>query len=159
MSLKNAIKRAGVALQMAVAPHENPAPVEGTQAATVQPATPDEERDLQEAHTNALRIVESLTRQSKQEQENEKYALDAQTRARIIYSLNRWGPPKSQFEEHHGGVYRTFEGGEGEKAPEQFPDRVFTGIEEIAVKSDHAAETGQSSDRREHKGIDGAREH
>ena len=143
MKLSNAIKRGAVAVQAAIAPHENPAPVEGTQAATIQPAAPSEERDLQEAHANALRIVESLTRQSREEKENAQYGIDEGTRKAIIYSLNRYGPPKPQFEEYARGTrkhgeYRAFDGSVVDSdRTEERPERVANDISLNAVKSDH----------------------
>ena len=92
----NAIKKAAVALQMTAMGHENPAPVEGTQAATMVPAAPSEDRDLAEAKTNAAKVITQLERTAPHEDEK-KYDLDAETRKRITAGLNQFGPPRDSW--------------------------------------------------------------
>jgi hypothetical protein len=89
--ISNAIKKAAVALQMTAMSHENPAPVEGTQVAAIQPAEPNEDRDIAVAKTEAARIVTRLaTNKSSHE-------LSAEDRAQVIAGLALAGPPMNAF--------------------------------------------------------------
>ena len=106
MSLKTAIKKAAAAVQAAVLPHENPAPVAGTTVSQVVPAVPEEDSGAHAAH-EAGRIHRQLTEAQQQDQ----YKLDGETRRRIIEALNAFGPPKNAFLENQDtGACFNFDG-------------------------------------------------
>jgi hypothetical protein len=103
--LTNAIKKAAVALQVTAMGHENPAPVEGTQAATIIPVAPSEERDLAEAKTNAAKVITQLARTAG------GYVLSQEDRDMVIANLNRFGPPVNAFQVNKNtGVATNLEG-------------------------------------------------
>jgi hypothetical protein len=116
MSIRTAIKKALASVQIAVVPHENPAPAEGTTVALVVPAPPPTEADNMRANaTEAGRIIRQLATAPIQD----VYKLDGETRRRIIASLNRYGPPKNAFQENKDtGKLSTLEGVPLNKAPE-----------------------------------------
>lgn len=92
--LANAIKKAACALQIAIAPHEIGAPVEGTTSSMIVPAAPDEDRDLQNAQREAARIIQQL-----QVAPDQRYDLDEATREIIKRNILAAGPPRDAFVE------------------------------------------------------------
>jgi hypothetical protein len=120
MSIKTAIKKAAAAVQAAVLPHENPAPVAETTVATVVPAVPDEDSGAHAAQ-EAGRIHRQLTQARQQSQ----YTLDGETRRRIVENLNHFGPPRNAFLENPDtGVLSMLDGNPVEGVPLQMPVRV-----------------------------------
>ncbi len=97
-----AIKRAAVALQLTAIGHENPSPVEGTEAAKVVPSDHDETR---EAKNNAVKVVTQL------QQTAGGYVLTEEQRAIVIRAINAAGPPQNAFQENKDtGALTNFDG-------------------------------------------------
>jgi len=102
--LSRAIKLGIASAHLAIARHENPSPVEGTEAAKVVPSDHDETR---EAKNNAVKVVTQLQRSARIGAE----AFNTEDRRKAYEQIMRAGPPLPQFLQNRlTGEITTFDG-------------------------------------------------
>lgn len=103
MILIHAIKKAAVAVQIAIAPHELGSPIEGTEVAKVVPAMPSEDSESSSMKQEAAKIIRQVGRP-------DMNVISESDRRMVIEQLRRAGPPRDALAYNSEGKLCTLDG-------------------------------------------------